>query len=151
MPIRRLAWEGEKLRWRLFHPLTLGVRVALLRDDEVLLIRHTYRAGWFFPGGGVDKGETLAEAARREAEEEAAATIASLELLGVYSHFEEGNSDHVAVFFSREFDLSKFTPNNEIAAREWFRVDALPSDISAATARRIAELMDRDSPRSGTW
>lgn len=83
--IRKLAWEGERLRWRLLHPVMVGARVILIRDREVLLIRHTYREGWFFPGGGVDKGESLDEAARREAEEEAHATLRDVTLLGVYS------------------------------------------------------------------
>src|SRR6188508_1598398 len=89
-PIRRAAWYGERLRWRLFHPITLGARVILLRGDEVLLIRHTYRQGWYFPGGGVDKGETLEMAARREAEEEAYVTLGEVSLLGVYANFGEG-------------------------------------------------------------
>ena len=150
-PIRKLAWEGERLRWRLFHPLTLGARVILLRGDEVLLIRHTYRDGWYFPGGGVEKRETLEAAACREAEEEAQATVRGLELLGVYANFGEGKSDHVAIFVARDFDTAPFVPNNEIAAREWFRLDALPDSLSPATKRRLTELAEGGRPRSGVW
>jgi 8-oxo-dGTP pyrophosphatase MutT (NUDIX family) len=151
IPIRKLAWEGERLRWRLFHPVTLGARVILLRGDEVLLIRHTYRAGWYFPGGGVDKGETLEAAAGREAEEEAQATVKSLELLGVYTNFGEGKSDHVAVFVARDFELREFVPNNEIAERCWFPLDELPDSLSAATRRRLEELAAGGVLRSGNW
>jgi 8-oxo-dGTP pyrophosphatase MutT (NUDIX family) len=151
IPIRKLAWEGERLRWRLFHPVTLGARVVLLRGDEVLLIRHTYRAGWYFPGGGVDKGETLDAAACREAEEEAQATVNSLELLGVYANFGEGKSDHVAVFVARDFELREFVPNNEIAERSWFPLDELPDSLSAATRRRLEELAAGGVLRSGNW
>ena len=150
-PIRRLAWQGERLRWRLFHPITLGARVILVRDGEVLLIRHTYRQGWFFPGGGVEKGETLDAAARREAGEEARVTVREVTLLGVYSNFVEGKSDHVAIFVSRDFDLHEFQPNNEIGAREWFAFDALPADVSPATQRRLRELIEGGPPRSGAW
>jgi len=149
--LRRLAWHGERLRWRLFHPITLGARVILLRDNQVLLIRHTYREGWFFPGGGVEKGETLEAAARRESEEEACVTVREVTLLGVYSNFREAKSDHVAMFVSREFDLGEFGPNNEISAREWFELDSLPKDISPATARRLQELAEGGSPRAGEW
>ena len=149
--VRKLAWEGERLRWRLFHPVTVGARVILIRDRQVLLIRHTYREGWFFPGGGVDKGEPLDEAARREAEEEANATLHELTLLGVYSNFDEGKSDHLAMFSSRDFPLRPLTPNNEIAARVWFAIDSLPADISAGVRERIEELIAGGPPRAGAW
>ncbi len=151
IPVRKAAWHGERLRWRLFHPVTVGARVILLRGNEVLLIRHTYRDGWYFPGGGVDKGETLEAAARREAEEEAMAVVEGVELLGMYSNFREGKSDHVAVFVAREFELRDFVDNNEIAAREWFPLDALPEGISPATGERLKELAAGGPLRAGTW
>ena len=148
---RRLAWEGERLRWRLFHPITLGARIVLLRDGQVLLVEHTYRGGWFLPGGGVDKGESLEECILREAEEEAGATVRDLELFGVYSNFAEAKSDHVAVFVSREFDLRPLPANNEIARVGWFALEALPEGLSPGTARRLAELQAGGPPRAGRW
>lgn len=139
--VRKAAWEGERLRWRLFHPITLGTRVILLRETEVLLIRHTYRDGWFFPGGGVDKGESLETAAIREAYEEARAVVRALEIVGVYANFEGGKSDHVAVFQSREFYVEGFEPGNEIAERRWFGVDSLPWDMSAEGRERLQQLI----------
>ncbi|MGE0599699.1 MAG: NUDIX domain-containing protein [Dehalococcoidia bacterium] len=149
--VRRCAWEGERLRWRLFHPITLGARVALLRGEEVLLIRHTYRDGWYLPGGGVDKGESLEAAARREAEEEVGAEVGELSLLGVYSNFSEHKSDHVAIFYTRDFTLGEFTANNEIAARRWFSLHSLPAEVSSGTARRLQELAAGKAPVAGNW
>jgi 8-oxo-dGTP pyrophosphatase MutT (NUDIX family) len=149
--LRRLAWEGERLRWRLFHPITLGARIILLRDDQVLLIQHTYRPGWYLPGGGVDKGESLEECILREAEEEAGATVRDLDLFGIYSAFSEEKSDHVAIFVSREFDVEPLGANNEIARAEWFALDALPEGLSPGTARRLAELKAGGPPRGGHW
>ena len=145
--LRKLAWEAERLRWRLFHPITLGARVALIRDGEVVLIRHTYRAGWYLPGGGVDKGESLEDAARREAEEEANAAVANLHLLGVYTHFGEDNCDHVAVFYTHDFTVGEFSPNNEIADRRWFALAALPPDVSPMAARRLTEIAGRGTAK----
>jgi hypothetical protein len=57
---------------RLTRGKTLGVRaVAVDGDGRVLLVRHTYLAGWWLPGGGVDKGETTQAAVVRELREEA--------------------------------------------------------------------------------
>jgi 8-oxo-dGTP diphosphatase len=51
----------------------LGVSVAVWRDEEVLLVkrgRAPFAGYWSFPGGGVELGELLEEAARREVREE---------------------------------------------------------------------------------
>lgn len=51
----------------------LGAAVALWRDDHVLLVERTVapNAGtWAMPGGLVELGETLEQAARREVREE---------------------------------------------------------------------------------
>ena len=44
---------------RLTRGKTLGVRaVAMDAQGRVLMVQHTYLAGWWLPGGGVDRGET---------------------------------------------------------------------------------------------
>ena len=55
---------------------------------EVLLIQrkgHPFMTRWAFPGGFADSGETLAQTASRELEEETGLKGVSSELLGVYS------------------------------------------------------------------
>ncbi len=57
--------------------------------DGVFLMRRSIEPGlgrWTFPGGFVDGGETLEEAARREAREEAGCEVRLDDLLGVYSY-----------------------------------------------------------------
>jgi 8-oxo-dGTP pyrophosphatase MutT (NUDIX family) len=51
----------------------------------VLLVRHSYTPGWYFPGGGVDTGETSADAARRELiEETGLEALGELKLIGFF-------------------------------------------------------------------
>lgn len=47
-----------------------GVAVAVWRGNELLLVRHSYKDGWFLPGGAPKRAETLQEAAQRELREE---------------------------------------------------------------------------------
>ena len=78
-----LIYWINRLRWRVTKPVTVGVRLILTRDQAVLLVKHTYQRHWYLPGGGVKRGETLQEAARREAAEEIGAALGDLQLFGV--------------------------------------------------------------------
>ena len=122
--------------------LTLGARCAVIVDDEILLVRHTYVSGWQLPGGGVDPGETVEQAARREVFEETGYRVeGNLRLLGIFHSRIFTDRDHVAVFVAGAAEMERaFAPGLEIAEIGWFRTDALPPDISPGTARRIAEI-----------
>jgi 8-oxo-dGTP pyrophosphatase MutT (NUDIX family) len=124
----RLIYRIYRIYIYFVRPVTLGVRVILLKGASVLLVRQTYMDGWFLPGGGMKRRETFEQAARREAREEAGAEIKSLALVGAYSNFGEWKSDHNIVFSSRQFKLSGHH-DREIAELRFFPLDALPADI----------------------
>ncbi|HQX85944.1 MAG TPA: NUDIX domain-containing protein, partial [Aestuariivirga sp.] len=82
----------------------MGTRTAVFDDENrVLLVRHSYGTGWLLPGGGVERGETLFESAKREIREEAG-IIAQEEpvLQGICLNDELFPGDHVAVFTLRK-------------------------------------------------
>jgi 8-oxo-dGTP pyrophosphatase MutT (NUDIX family) len=149
-PLHRMGYLGMRAWWWLRRPHSAGVRVMLIRDGRVLLVRHTYRPDWYLPGGGVDRGESLEQAARREAQEEAGATLGSLELLGVYSNFWNHRTDHVAVFICEDFSVSE-EHDWEIDELRWFPLEALPTDISPGTGRRLTEYKAGERPGFGRW
>jgi 8-oxo-dGTP pyrophosphatase MutT (NUDIX family) len=97
----------NRLRWRVSRPITVGVRLILVREGVLVLVKHTYQQHWYLPGGGVGRGESLEQAARREAQEELGARLGTLHLFGAYSNFFEYKSDHVIVFFGRDGAVSR--------------------------------------------
>ena len=137
--------------FRIARPLTGGVRVVVLEGDRVLLVRHTYTPGLYLPGGGVEVGETFEEAARKELREEATLEPSGpLELFGLYLNRTVTNRDHVALYVCRAFERGAFTPNREIAEIGFHPVDALPDDTTAATRRRVAEVIE-GRPAAPYW
>lgn len=148
----RAAYRAYIMRNRLVRPVTLGVRLMLVRDGRVLLVRPSYKDHWTFPGGLVDRGETPEEAARREAREEAGVVVqARPQLFGVYTSFDEYKSDHVLVFVCRDFRLEPWRSGWEIHGRALFALDALPPDISLAARARLDEYSQGGAPFTGTW
>ena len=132
--------------------MTIGTRVMLVDGNKVFLIRHTFVPGWQFPGGGVDPGETIESAARRELLEETGyKATGALELFGIYHNKIATNRDHVALYVGRQFEQQfEFRPNREIAEAAWFDKAALPEKITPATSQRIDEVFDH-APRRDVW
>jgi ADP-ribose pyrophosphatase YjhB (NUDIX family) len=138
---------------RLTRGMTLGVRAVMLQDGKVVLVRHTYVSGWYLPGGGVEVGESTADALTREIAEEAGAVLTGpAELFGIYRNAHADLRDHVALYVCREWERrgKLKIPNREILASELFPLDALPADTSSGTRTRLREVFNGDPP-SPDW
>ncbi len=139
---------------------TCRARLVLLRPgpegEEVLLVHHRRpeRSFWCFPGGGVEPGETLAAAARREAREEVGL---SPELEGVVYLQDRPGADALDVFFLARVpagaaatlgaDPERTGAAAVLAAVRWIplarlgELDVLPPGLAAGLA----------TGRQGTW
>lgn len=148
--VARLIYHVNRMRWRLTRPLTVGVRLLAIKQDTVLLVKHTYQDAWYLPGGGVQKGESLEAAIRREVSEEAGAALGDLHLFGVYSNFYEHKSDHIIVFRCTEFALTA-VKNFEIAQVALFDFEELPPGTSPGTRRRVQEHIHKREPVIAQW
>ncbi len=71
-----------------YNPKPVAAVIPVDADGRVILIRRGFDPGrgrWTFPGGFVDLGETVEEAAHRETDEEIRVAITLGSLVGVYS------------------------------------------------------------------
>jgi 8-oxo-dGTP diphosphatase len=148
----RLAFLARSLVWEVRRPTLLGVRSLVVRGDEVLLIRH--RSGekpWSLPGGGVDKHERMAEAARREVYEEAGVPVQVERLLGQYDAFRGELVNYIAVFVCAPLGDPDPPHSIEIAEARYFPLRALPSGTDDGTRRRVAEYLAGASGVAELW
>lgn len=122
--------------------MTMGVRAACFDGEgRVFLVRHSYLPGWYLPGGGVERGETVIEALHKEIREEGNLVATSTpELFHIYFNNNASRRDHVVLYRLNVQQTSVRAPDWEIKESGFFDPDNLPEDATAATRRRLQEL-----------
>jgi mutator protein MutT len=141
-----------RLKWRIMKPVTIGARVMIIKNDSVLLVKHTYQNHYFLPGGMVKRGETFEQAARRELKEEVGIDLKEIKLFGVYNNFYESKNDSIVVFLCLEYQLKDNKNKDiEIETFNFFKLNELPKDISPGTRRRIEEYSEGKFVYYGLW
>lgn len=149
----RIITRALQLYWRSTRAVTLGAQgIVLDPQGRVLLVRHGYRPGWHFPGGGVEKSEAIATALARELDEETGVKLgAEPQLFGVYTNFRAFPGDHIALFVIRDWHQPQVPPPRyEILEQGFFARDALPEGTVEPARRRLAEVLD-SAPRAQSW
>ena len=122
---------------------TVDIVIETGMKGIVLINRKNPPFGWALPGGFVDYGESLEEAARREAKEETSLDVTLLYQLGAYSDPERDPRHHT---ISIVFVASALgTPRGSDDAREAdiFSHDSLPAPLVFDHARILQDYFKR--------
>ncbi|SFL01885.1 NUDIX domain-containing protein [Celeribacter marinus] len=133
--------------------LTLGVRAIVQCDDgKFLLVRHTYTPGWHFPGGGVEKGETIEHALSKELRQETGLDLTGKPSFhGVFFNSGVSKRDHILVYLCQATGSIPSKPSSmEIAEVGYFGLDDLPDGVESGTLRRMQEIVE-GATQSATW
>jgi 8-oxo-dGTP pyrophosphatase MutT (NUDIX family) len=82
-PFEEIKREFIEDNWLHMSPAS-GAEALIVRDKKIMLIKRSDNGLWAFPGGLVEVGETLAEAAVRELREETGIQAQVTKLLGIF-------------------------------------------------------------------
>lgn len=125
------------MAWRNPYP-TVDVIVEM-EGGIVLVQRNNPPPGWALPGGFVEEGERVEEAAVREALEETGLQVRLTDLLYVYSDPRRDPRHHTlaVVFVGRAEGVP--TGGDDAADARVFPLDALPSPLAFDHARILAD------------
>jgi ADP-ribose pyrophosphatase YjhB (NUDIX family) len=137
--------------------LVPSVNVVVVDDlGEILMIRRTDNDNWAVPGGAIDLGESVSQAAVRETQEESGISCEITGIVGIYS-----DPKHVILYTSngevrQEFSIlltartlsGQPTPSSESSEVRWVPVAEVRDYTMDRSMRiRINDYLDRkESP-----
>ena len=130
-----------------------AVGVVCLRSGEVLLIRRgrAPRLGeWSLPGGKVEWGETLADAALRELREETGVQADILGLVDVADGLFDADNHYVLVDYAARWTGGEPVAGDDAHEARFFSIDAALKTVAwAETARVIQAAWSRFRDQAG--
>jgi ADP-ribose pyrophosphatase len=127
----------------------VAVGTAVCRDGRVLIVQRgkaPSKGVWTVPGGAVDLGETMRQAAAREVLEETGVQIEVGEVVGILDNIirapagcgPAGILYHYAIVdFAAEYVSGELTPSDELMDAAWVHPDEFETYRVPAKAREV--------------
>ena len=112
----------------------IAVSALIFHKGDILLAHRRDIDWWNLPGGGMEEGETVDEAVRREVYEETCLEVEVERLVGVYS---KPQKQEVVLTFLCHITAGTPTPTEETRECRYFPVDHLPTNTLPKHRERI--------------
>jgi len=126
------------------HP-RVAVGAIVIKDDRVLLVKRSKPPGeglWAIPGGRVELGETLQQAAEREIMEEAGLTIQAKDPVYTFEVIEPDDAGrprfhYVIVDLIAEYVEGELNPGDDVSEARWVTPQDLESLPISQSTREV--------------
>jgi ADP-ribose pyrophosphatase len=135
---------------RSFENPQVAVGAVVVKDGKILLVKRfkaPHKDLWAIPGGSVELGETLQEAAEREILEETGLTIKAKEPVYTFDLIErESNGNirfhYVIVDLSSDYIRGKLCAADDAMEAHWFTPEELEHLAMSDSTRNLLQTID---------
>jgi len=108
--------------------LTVDILI-LIENSMVLIERRNPPFGWALPGGFVDIGESLEQAAQREAREETGLDLKDLQQFSAYSDPQRDPRRHTISMVFSASGVGELQAGDDASSARLFPLDQLPGNL----------------------
>lgn len=135
------------------NPVVVQTGAAIIVEDEqgrILMQQREDDGTWAYPGGRVEVGETVEDAARREVWEECGIRVGEVRLFGVFSG---GALNHVypngneiwgidIVYLSSDYSGEPHAVDGEATRVGFYPIDELPQPLTPMCAAQLEAYLE---------
>lgn len=137
----------------------IRVRLIVFKGKKVLLMHDSSVGFYFYPGGHVEFGETVLEAAKRECREECDDEFIFKKVLYIRDYFDKKKDEHALELFvlgklkNDRSDNSQDPSGRKTQKLEWVDVSELPKKIvyPKTLSKKLLEGFNKGFPEQGEY
>jgi 8-oxo-dGTP diphosphatase len=125
----------------------IGIGAVVIHDNQILLVKRANppkQGLWCIPGGKVEFGETLQQAAEREIKEETGVVIKATTPVYVFDLIEDEKRHYVIIDLLADYVSGAPKAGDDADDAKWFSLQDIDlPDIDSETKRLLRKLIEQ--------